>query len=211
MSNKSLTEARALSKRDSNSLPAPASDKTIEICQQINRAFVSLADAAHDANWTFGVDFDNYPMDGHIEPANLTPQGWFKKRNDPKTVVMLRHALDDAETMLDAWHEVDRRATRGETAMHMTLLLACFPANSRTQEDRYAFERLLTIDVADSQPTLFELQEACTRVRRTHPYPTLQIADLIQALEPARKRALEIRLHLAAIPYMRQALEQERE
>jgi hypothetical protein len=98
--------------------------------------------------------------------------------------------LPDAQAVLDDLRALAQPATKLEIAKQLAILVKCYP-NIGTADDGAVYGRLLIEDVAATQPSIGDLENACRQLRRTSRFCPV-IAEVLGALEAAKHQRQEI-------------------
>jgi hypothetical protein len=175
-------------------------------CQEVRHTVRALAKQAHKCGWRFVPSF--FRADGSYDPdaRGLTPEGKFHSLSEA-AIPEMRELLAQSEQLVAVWQELQLPATRRDIGEALTFLLIALPDATRNAEERELFQQMLCLDVGHEKPTVYDLQEACRRVRKRVRFKnSLTIGDLLQELAGARKLRKGIQLYLDAIPHMEQCL-----
>ena len=163
----------------------------LDHCQQVALGIGALAGLAKKSGWEFGL-FRS------LDEAAIPP---------------LRQMLARTGRMVGRWQQLKRPATRLDIVTAIALLLSGFSPDKdkdeRTDEEHAVLQQLLCSDVAYEQPTVYELHEACHRVRKRLRFKSAFMpADLLLEFDKARAAGKRLQHYIDAIPKMRQQLDQ---
>jgi hypothetical protein len=178
----------------------------LDQCQQVVRAIDALAALAKKSDWQFQPVF--FTANGY-DPygRELSASGNFDSLGEAD-IAPLRQMLAQTERLLGTWQDLQRPATPVDIVKAIAHLLLGFPDTTRTAEERDVFQQLLCGDVAYEQPTVYELHEACRRVRKKVRFKSFRAADLLQEFAKVRTASKRIRRYFDGIPHMRHRLDQ---